>query len=183
MQIVTVIHHRIDPLRTTLDISLIDGRGVAIALSSRLIITDSNVYMGGHLNKMTSGRGEPCQLSSALKGCFGMWGTFHCMNQEMVRTGMVWIAPKHRLKDPYYIERALGRISACVPQLPGPEVHHAFCEEGRGVQIIRIFLYQVGHCILVVNREPLEVDAGLDRVAPGEGVDVGAPFGRWDCFG
>ena len=151
MQIVAVIHHRVDARsRAALDVRLIRKRRFLVRLQRGFIIARANVNVRWHVHDVSGGRRELrqaiCSRQRALRRIGGLDG----MNVIVNRAKMVRLAANHGLERCNDFFRTFCRRAVRHPQSPRMQIHSRFRGQRRGVQVVREALHHLAHGVAIL---------------------------------
>ncbi len=153
MQVVAVVHHRINALRAAgLDVCSIDRRRFLVSFHRRRIISRANVNVRRHVHDVSRSRRQRSQAVRRSQSPFRRIRRFHGVNVVMERTQMVGIAFNHRFQSCDNLLRAVLGRPVTMPQSPRMEVHPRLCEQCRRIKIVGIVLYHFPHRVTIIFR-------------------------------
>jgi hypothetical protein len=166
MQVVAVVHHRVNALRAAaLDVRAIDRRRFLVRLHRRRIISRADVNMRRHMHDVSRRRSQRSQPVRRRQRPFRRIRRLHGVNVVMERTQMVRIAFHHRFQSCDNLLRAVLRRPVTMPQSPRMQVHPRLREQRRRIQIVGIVLHHLAHRVPIFFRGLPQIGLRIRRKA------------------
>ena len=145
------------------------------------MVAGTDIDVRRHVNEVPGSgreRGEP--LRRRKRG-LGMRGSFNGVDVEMICADVVGIALQHGLEHGHNLISAGRGLAFAIVELPRVEVHAAFGEKRRGIEIIGVGLIRLSHRVVVGGFETIVIGIGRVGVTLGEGLNVIALVARSVC--
>ena len=174
MQVVAVIHHRVDARgRAALDVRLIRKRGFLVGLQRRFVVARADVDVRGHVHDVSRGGRQLGQMIRAGERALGRVGSLDRVNVIVNRAQVIGLAPNHGLQRRHNFFRALFRRSVRPPQAPRMQIHSGLREKRRRIKVVGKPLHHFAHRITILFRRGAQIRFGIAREALCQRRDVG----------
>ena len=90
------------------------------------------------MDQVTGLRRELAKTIRTRQSFFSVVRRFDSVNVVVVRAAVIWIATQDTFQRRHDLECIFLRLAVERPQMPRPQIHHAFGVESGGVEIVRI---------------------------------------------
>ena len=120
MEIVTVIHKRINALRAAaFEINSVSTRPGFVGLHCRFVISCPHINVSWHVDKMSSRRRQSFQSLGTGKGPLRMWRRLNRMNVIVIGADMIRTEFENGFKHRNDLIRTFRRCAIFIPESPG----------------------------------------------------------------
>ena len=179
MQIVAVIHHRINTLRARLlDVRTVHFCSFLVGLNRGFIVSGADVNMGGHVNDVAGPRREPGQPIGSRQRAVGIIRSLDRVNVVVDRAQVIGIALDHALERAHNLFGASNGRSVLIPQSPGMQVHAGLGEQRCSIEIIGELVRHLAHGVVIILGRFLQIGDGVRRKALRHRLNVSLLAGR-----
>ena len=128
---------------------MVDGRSFFIGLDSGVVVASADVNVGRHVYDMSRTRRQSGKSIGSSQCSLGRTRTLNGVNVIVDSAHVIGVAFDHGFECGNDLFRArLGRAIG-MPQAPGVKIHARFGEESSGVEVIREFLCNFAHGIVI----------------------------------